>query len=97
MSALQRIQQTRHALVDAMQAGDWEAIGELDIECRACVDSVLQEVPEDASQLRSHLEDLLEVYRQLLNVTRLARQSVVDEMSQFTQAQNAAKVYHLFR
>ena len=97
MSALQRIQQTRHALVDAMQAGDWDAIGELDIECRACVDSVLQEVPEDPSQLRGHLEDLLEVYRQLLNVTRLARQSVVDEMSQFTQAQNAAKVYHLFR
>ncbi|MBD8473582.1 flagellar protein FliT [Pseudomonas sp. CFBP 8770] len=97
MSALQRIQQTRHALVDAMQAGDWDAIGVLDIECRACVDSVLQEVPEDPLQLRSHLEDLLEVYRQLLNVTRLARQSVVDEMSQFTQAKNAAKVYHLFR
>lgn len=97
MSAIQRIQQTRHALVDAMLAGDWAAIGVLDIECRACVDSVLEETPEDPAQLRTHLEDLLGVYRQLLQVTTGARQTAVDEMSKITQAQNAAKVYHLFR
>lgn len=97
MSALKKIEETRHALVDALAAGDWQAIGVLDIECRACVESVLEEPPVDAAQLRGHLEDLLGVYRQLLEVTRGARQAVVDEMSQITQAQNAAKVYHLFR
>ncbi|MBI3907630.1 MAG: flagellar protein FliT, partial [Pseudomonas fluorescens] len=36
------------------------------------------------------------VYRQLLETAMGERQSIVDEMSQIHQAQNAAKVYHLF-
>lgn len=96
MSALLKIQQTRSALVEAMEAEDWQAIGALDIECRVCVDSVLAEPVQDAEQLRTHLEDLLGVYRQLLTVTQGARQAVVDEIQQMNHAQHAAKVYHLF-
>jgi flagellar protein FliT len=98
MSALQRIEQTRHALVDAMAAEDWRAIGTLDMECRACVDSVLEHgAAVDEAQLRSNLEELLGVYRQLLAVTEGARQAIVDEMAQVTQSHNASKVYQLFR
>jgi flagellar protein FliT len=98
MSALQRIEQTRDALVDAMAAEDWQAIGALDIECRACVDSVLHSgVAVDEVQLRSNLEDLLGVYRKLLEVTTGARQAIVDEMTQVNQSHQAAKVYQLFR
>jgi hypothetical protein len=97
MSALQKIEETRYALIDAMAAGDWQAIGTLDIECRACVDSVLQEPELDSEEVRTNLEALLSVYKQLLTATTGARQIIVDEMTHFTQAQNAAKVYHLFR
>ena len=98
MSALHRIEQTRDALVDAMAAEDWQAIGALDIECRACVDSVLESgVAVDEALLRANLEDLLGVYRKLLEVTTGARQAIVDEMTQVNHARNAAKVYHLFR
>lgn len=94
--ALQRIEETREALVYALAERNWEAIGELDVTCRACVDDVLSEGPIDEAAVRDNLESLLVVYRQLLEVTTGERQSIVDEMSQIQQAKSAAKVYHLF-
>ncbi|MFJ3369992.1 flagellar protein FliT [Pseudomonas sp. NPDC086251] len=94
--ALQRIEQTREALVDALAARNWDAIGELDVACRECVDEVLSEAPIDEEALRTNLERLLAVYKDLLTATMGERQAIVDEMSQINHAQNAAKVYHLF-
>lgn len=97
MSAvLQRIEETREALVGALAERNWQAIGELDLACRSCMEDVLSEAQVDEVALRDNLEELLGVYRQLLEVATGERQAIVDEMSQITQAQNAAKVYHLF-
>ncbi|MCE4055260.1 flagellar protein FliT [Pseudomonas sp. Au-Pse12] len=97
MSAvLQRIEETREALVDALAERNWQAIGELDLACRSCMEDVLSEAQVDEVALRDNLEELLGVYRQLLEVATGERQAIVDEMSQIQQAQNAAKVYHLF-
>ena len=95
-AALQRIEQTRDALIDALAERNWDAIGELDAGCRACVDDVLAEAPVDETALRENLESLLAVYKQLLEVATDERQAIVNEMTQINQAQNAAKVYHLF-
>ena len=38
---LQRIEQTRDALVDALAERNWEAIGQLDLACRSCMEDVL--------------------------------------------------------
>lgn len=98
MSAvLQRIEETREALVDALAERNWQAIGELDLACRSCMEDVLSEAQVDEVALRDNLEELLGVYRQLLEVATGERQAIVDEMSQITQAQNAAKVYCGFR
>ncbi|GAB6403594.1 flagellar protein FliT [Pseudomonas sp. MHK4] len=94
--ALQRIEETREALIDALAERNWDAIGELDVACRECVDEVLSEAPIDEEALRSNLESLLAVYKDLLTVTMGERQAIVDEMSQINQAKSAAKVYHLF-
>ncbi len=94
--ALQRIEQTREALIDALAERDWDAIGELDTACRECVDEVLSEAPVDEEAVRTNLESLLAVYQDLLTATMGERQAIVDEMSQITQAKSAAKVYHLF-
>ena len=94
--ALQRIEQTREALIDALAERNWGAIGELDAACRECVDEVLAEAPIDEDALRTHLESLLAVYKDLLTATMGERQAIVDEMSQMNQAQKASKVYHLF-
>ena len=94
--ALQRIEQTREALVEALAERDWQAIGELDVACRSCVDDVLSEVPVDEQALRENLQSLLVVYKRLLDVAMDERQAIVDQMSQIRQAKGAAKVYHLF-
>jgi flagellar protein FliT len=94
--ALQRIDDTREALVSALTERDWEAIGKLDETCRECIDEVLSEAPLDEAALREKLESLLLVYKQLLEATMGERQAIVDEMTQINQAKNAAKVYHLF-
>jgi flagellar protein FliT len=96
MSALKRIEQTREALTHALAERDWEAIGKLDLACRACVDEVISDTPKDAIEVRSNLEELLGVYRQMINVASEERQAIADEMSQMQRAKNAAKVYHLF-
>ena len=93
---LERIEQTREALLGALNSRDWEAISELDVSCRLCVDDLLAEASVNEAVLRSSLEELLGVYRQLIEVASDERQSIVDEMTQIRQAKNAAKVYHLF-
>ena len=94
--ALQRIEQTREALVEALAERDWQAIGELDVACRSCVDDVLSEAPVDEQALRENLQSLLVVYKRLLDVAMDERQAIVNEMSQIRQAKGAAKVYQLF-
>ncbi|KII38057.1 flagellar assembly protein FliT [Pseudomonas fluorescens] len=93
---LQRIERTREALVDALAERNWEAIGQLDLDCRSCMEDVLSEPSLDEGALRGNLEELLFVYKQLLEVAMGERQAIVDEMSQINQAQKASKVYHLF-
>ncbi|MBH3427760.1 flagellar protein FliT [Pseudomonas alkylphenolica] len=93
---LERIEQTRAALLGALDSRDWEAISELDVSIRLCVDDVLAEASVNEAVLRSSLEELLGVYRQLIAVASDERQTIVNEMTQFRQAKNAAKVYHLF-
>ncbi|ASV39949.1 MULTISPECIES: flagellar protein FliT [Pseudomonas] len=94
--ALQRIDETREALIHAMADRDWDAIGELDIGCRDVIEQVLSEAPVDEDSLREKLESLLVVYQQLLEVTTGERQAIFEEMAQLKQAKSASKVYHLF-
>ncbi|WP_434707920.1 flagellar protein FliT [Pseudomonas sp. R1-1] len=93
---LQRIADTREALVGALAERNWEAIGELDLACRSCMEDVMAEASLDEVALRGNLEELLFVYKELLEVAMGERQAIANEMSQITQAQKAAKVYHLF-
>lgn len=97
MSALlERIEETRDALLGALASRDWDAITELDLSCRVCVEDVLAEASANEHGVRSSLEELLDVYRQLIDVASGERQAIVDEMARIRQAKNAAKVYHLF-
>ncbi|MFJ4066891.1 flagellar protein FliT [Pseudomonas sp. NPDC089996] len=93
---IERIEQTRDELLAALASRDWQAVGELDLACRVCVDDVLAEALSNEAAVRTSLEELLVVYGQLIDVASGERQSIVDEMTQIRQAKNAAKVYHLF-
>eukprot|EP00659_Diplonema_papillatum_P022335 gene22335-34213_t len=94
--ALQKIDETREALSEALAERNWGAIGELDLGCRALIDAALNEESADEAAIRAKLEDLLSVYQQLLEATTGERQAIFEEMSQFNRAKHASKVYHMF-
>ncbi|MGS7251962.1 flagellar protein FliT [Pseudomonas anuradhapurensis] len=91
-----RIEQTRELLLAALANRDWEAVGELDLECRLRISDLLTEAKGNEADVSASLEQLLSVYRQLIEVASGERQSLVEEMTKIRQAKNAAKVYHLF-
>lgn len=97
MSVLERIEYTRVALSEALAVKDWAAIGKLDLQIRACLDGLFDGVSVDPAVIRHNLESLLNLYRQLVDASRGERQSVVEELQQVRQGQNASKVYQLFR
>ncbi|MGY4526377.1 flagellar protein FliT [Pseudomonas sp. UBA4617] len=90
------IEQTRELLLAALANRDWEAVGQLDLECRLRISDMLTEAKGNEADVSASLEQLLSVYRQLIEVASGERQSLVDEMTKIRQAKNAAKVYHLF-
>nr|WP_225778687.1 flagellar protein FliT [Pseudomonas sp. Marseille-Q3773] len=91
-----RIEHTRELLLAALANRDWEAVGELDLECRLRISEMLTEAKGNEADVSASLEQLLSVYRQLIEVASGERQTLVDEMTKIRQAKNAAKVYHLF-
>ncbi|MBK5000685.1 flagellar protein FliT [Pseudomonas sp. S31] len=96
LSVSQRVSAARAALADALAREDWEAVGALDVECRACVEAVLGEPGLDREKLRDDLEGLLELYRSLVADVSEARQAIAREMSEYRKSTSQAKVYSLF-
>lgn len=93
---LQQLDDTRDALLNALSQRNWEVIAKLDEDCRACIDRMLSEGLVSEEIAREKLEGMLELYRELIDVSSGERQAIADEMMQIKQARNASKVYHLF-
>ncbi|MGP0172411.1 flagellar protein FliT [Pseudomonas sp. NCHU5208] len=95
-SSVQRLQATGVALRDALANQDWSAIGELDLQCRMAVDAAMVEGLQDEEQLRSNLQQLLDLYRELVTVCQAEQQRLAGELLQLNQSHQGAKVYQLF-
>jgi hypothetical protein len=46
-------------LLAALANRDWQAVGELDLACRVCVEDVLAEALSNEAAVRTSLEELL--------------------------------------
>jgi hypothetical protein len=95
-SSVQRLEKTGSALRDALAAQDWAAIGELDLQCRQAVDEAMVEVVQDEDVLRARMQELLDLYRELVDVCQSEQRRLAGELKQLNQAQQGAKVYQLF-
>ncbi|MGQ7958657.1 flagellar protein FliT [Pseudomonas sp. SP16.1] len=94
-ATVQHLQETGMALRDALDKQDWAAIGELDLQCRMAVEAAMVE-GGDEEQLRSSMENLLALYRQLVAVCQAEQQRLAGELLQLNQSRQGAKVYQLF-
>lgn len=95
-SSVQRLQETGSALRSALANKDWTAIGELDLQCRQAVDEAMVEAILDEDVLRARMQELLDLYRELVGVCQAEQQRLASELLQLNQSQQGAKVYQLF-
>ncbi|MGG2396241.1 flagellar protein FliT [Pseudomonas sp. SH1-B] len=94
-SSVQRLQATGSALRDALVQQDWAAIGELDLQCRMAVDAAMID-SRDEEELRTSMENLLVLYRELVTVCQTEQRRLAGELVQLNQSHQGAKVYQLF-
>lgn len=95
-SSVQRLEETGSALRTALANKDWTAIGELDLQCRQAVDEAMVEAVLDEGVLRARMQELLDLYRELVGVCQAEQQRLAGELLQLNQSQQGAKVYQLF-
>jgi flagellar protein FliT len=93
--AFQRLQDTGSALRVALVNQDWAAIGELDRQCRQAVDEAMVEAGDDEHTLTLRMQELLDLYRDLVELCQAEQQRVAQELRQINQSRQGAKIYQL--
>ena len=95
-SPVQQLKVTGLAMRDALVQRDWAAIGELDVQCRQVVEDAMAEGVQDEGALRARMQELLDLYKELVSACQFERQRLANELIQLNQSQQGAKVYQLF-
>ena len=95
-ASVQRLEATGTALRDALAKQDWTTIGELDLQCRQAIDEAMVEPVRDEDVLRERMQELLDLYREMVGLCQREQQRLAAEMIQLNQSQQGAKVYQLF-
>lgn len=94
-SSVQLLEVVGCSLRDAMQKQDWEAVARIDLQCRQAIEDAMVD-PVDESLLRARMEDLLGLYRQLIEQCQSEKLRVAEELVKLNQSRQSAKVYQLF-
>jgi len=95
-TSVQRLQDTGIAIRQALSSQDWIAIGELDLQCRQAVEEAMVDAADDDGALRARMQELLDLYKDLVSACQAERQRLASELIQLNQSQQGAKVYQLF-
>ncbi|NLY14217.1 MAG: flagellar protein FliT [Gammaproteobacteria bacterium] len=95
-STVEQLQNTSTALRDALAQQDWQAVGELDLQCRQAVDSAMSDPQQNSDELRERMQELLGLYRELVSVCQAEQQRIASELRQMNQSKQSAKVYQMF-
>ena len=95
-SSVQRLEETGTALRRALATHDWSAISELDLRCRQVVDDAMLETVQDEASLRLRMQEMLDLYRELVAVCQAEQKRIAAELRQLNQSHQGAKVYQMF-
>ena len=95
-STVEQLKNTSTALRDALAQQDWRAVGELDLQCRQAVDSAMADPHQQTDELRDRMQELLDLYREMVEVCQAEQQRIAGELRQINLSKKSAKVYQLF-
>ena len=95
-STVQQLQNTSSALRNALTQHNWQAIGQLDLQCRDAVDSAMADPHQQNDELRERMQELVDLYRDLVSACQAEQHRIGDELRQINQSKKSAKVYQMF-
>ena len=95
-STVEQLKNTSTALRDALAQQDWQAVGEVDLQCRQAVDSAMADPHQQTDELRDRMQELLDLYREMVEVCQAEQQRIAGELRQINLSKKSAKVYQLF-
>jgi flagellar protein FliT len=95
-SPMQHLENTHLAMAEALKAGDWERIAELDHLCREQVTTAMLSVETDQQVLRESFKRLLDFYALMLESCKQQRSHLGNELLAVNRGNQGAKVYQMF-
>lgn len=94
--AVEQIQDTHKALIAAVQAGDWEQVGELDRLCRSLVMQAMAEPDRNEAELAGVLRSLSATYQEVIALCQAVQGQLAEELQNVQRSKQGAKVYQMF-
>jgi flagellar protein FliT len=94
--AVEQLDQTHQALIAAVQAGDWEQVGELDLLCRQLIGKAMENPERDEQRLAEALGSLSETYKEVIALCQAVQGQLASEMHSLQRSKQSAKVYQMF-
>lgn len=91
----QSIAALRASLQETLAQQDWEAIGELDAQCRTLVAALRDEDAFD-SELREQIDALVSLYEELQKSGRAERERLAGELTRLNQSKQVDQAYKSF-
>ncbi len=95
-AAVEQLDATHHALIAAVQAGDWEQVGELDVLCRQLVGQAMAQPDRDEQLLAETLSSLSETYKEVIALCQAVQGQLASEMQGLQRSKQSARVYQMF-
>lgn len=94
--AVKQLQDTHQALIAAVQAGDWQQVGELDQLCRHLVQQAMAQPDRDEALLADLLTSLSQTYREVIGLCQAVQGKLAEELQGVQRSRQGAKVYQMF-
>lgn len=94
--AVKQLQDTHQALIAAVQAGDWQQVGELDQLCRQLVQQAMAQPDRDEALLADMLTSLSQTYREVIGLCQAVQGKLAEELQGVQRSRQGAKVYQMF-
>mgnify|MGYP003633174144 CR=1 FL=1 len=94
--AVEQIQNTHESLIAAVQAGDWQQVGELDKLCRHQVKLAMEDPERNDQQIAEVLESLSGTYREVVALCQAVQGKLAEELQGLQKSRQSAQVYQMF-
>jgi len=89
-----RLASLKSRMSDAFDAGEWQVLADLDVECQSTVSAIIQ---EDPRAMFDELREMLAFYADLIERCKIQRNDFAGEVKQLRQSKKQNDIYSSLR